>query len=271
MPELPEVETTRRGIEPLICGKTIASIILRTEKLRWPLDPRLTEILPGRQIQALVRRAKYLLLNCDSGSLILHLGMSGNLRVVPAETAIGKHDHVDLVFTDGNCLRFNDPRKFGALLWTDHDPLTHPLLAGLGPEPLAEELTGEFLHQQARARKIAVKPFIMDQKLVVGVGNIYACEALFRAGIRPDLAAGKVSQKRYSRLAEEIRQVLTEAIAAGGTTINDFRQNDGRPGYFKQQLQVYGRAGEPCRVCGTDILCQRLGQRSTFICPKCQR
>jgi formamidopyrimidine-DNA glycosylase len=271
MPELPEVETMRRGLAPLIVGKTIAEIILRTGKLRWPLDPRLTEILPGQQILGLDRRAKYLLLTCDRGGLILHLGMSGNLRVIPAATPIGKHDHVDLVLTEGSCLRLNDPRKFGALLWTDGHPLGHPLLAGLGPEPLTGELSGEYLYRQSRSRNIAVKLFIMDQKLLVGVGNIYASEALFRAGIRPDRPAGKISRRRYDFLLEEIRQVLAAAIAAGGTTIQDFRQNDGRPGYFQQQLQVYGRAGEPCRVCGTAVSGCRLGQRSTYFCRRCQR
>ena len=271
MPELPEVETTRRGIAPLISGKTIASIIFRTGKLRWPLDSSLTEILPGQQLQAVTRRAKYLLLRCDRGSLILHLGMSGNLRVVPAVTPLKKHDHVDLEFTDGNCLRFNDPRKFGALFWTYGDPLTHPLLAALGPEPLAAELSGAYLYRKSRLRKMAVKAFIMNQQLVVGVGNIYASEALFRAAINPALAAGKISKTRYARLAGEIRQVLTEAIQAGGTTINDFRQNDGRPGYFKQRLQVYGRAGESCLVCGGTISSCRIGQRSTFFCLTCQK
>jgi len=271
MPELPEVETTRRGIAPLITNQTVAEIILRTGKLRWPLDPNLAGVLPGQKIHAVKRRAKYLLLQCDSGSLILHLGMSGNLRVVPASTTVGRHDHVDLVFSNGNCLRFNDPRKFGVLLWVSVDPLSHPLLAGLGPEPLGEELTGDYLYRNSRSRKIAVKPFVMDQKLVVGVGNIYASEALFRAGIRPDRPAGKIGRRRYALLAEGIRQVLGEAIAAGGTTINDFRQNDGKPGYFRQQLQVYGRAGESCTACGRLIVCVRLGQRSTYFCPGCQR
>jgi len=271
MPELPEVETTRRGIAPLINNKIIQGIILRTAKLRRPLDPELTNILPGRKIHAVERRAKYLLVRCDGGGLLLHLGMSGNLRVVPASTTVGRHDHVDLVFSDGNCLRFNDPRKFGVLLWTVGDPLTHPLLAGLGPEPLADDLTGDYLYRKSRSRKIAVKPFIMDQKLVVGVGNIYASEALFRAGVRPDRPAGKISRRSYDLLAEEIRQVLGEAIAAGGTTINDFRQNDGKPGYFRQQLRVYGRAGEPCMACESRIISQRLGQRSTYYCPQCQK
>jgi len=271
MPELPEVETTRRGIAPLICGKTIAELILRTEKLRWPLDRSLCRSLPGQTILSVERRAKYLLLRAGQGTLILHLGMSGSLRIVPAETTENKHDHVDLILTDGSCLRFTDPRKFGALLWTAADPLEHPLLAHLGPEPLAAEFSGEYLYRSSRKRKIAVKPFVMDQKLVVGVGNIYASEALFSAGIVPCLPAGKVSRERYQRLAGEIKQVLQQAIAAGGTTISDFKQSDGKPGYFKQELRVYGREGEPCKLCGQPVKSIRLGQRSTFYCTKCQR
>ncbi len=271
MPELPEVETTRRGIAPLIIGKTIAELVLRTEKLRWPLDRNLCLLLPGLAIRCVERRAKYLLLRTDKGTLILHLGMSGSLRIVPAETTENKHDHVDLIFSDGSCLRFTDPRKFGALLWTEDDPLLHPLLAKLGPEPLAEQLTGDYLYQSSRKRKIAVKPFVMDQRLVVGVGNIYASEALFGAGIDPRVPAGKIGRQRYQRLAKEIKQVLRQAIAAGGTTISDFKQADGKPGYFKQELRVYGRECEPCRVCGQPIRVIRLGQRSTFYCTKCQR
>ncbi|MDB4470669.1 bifunctional DNA-formamidopyrimidine glycosylase/DNA-(apurinic or apyrimidinic site) lyase [Deltaproteobacteria bacterium] len=271
MPELPEVETTRKGIAPLISGAQIAELILRTAKLRWPLDTRLCDSLPGQTIQSVTRRAKYLLLNCDKGTLILHLGMSGSLRVIEAGATEKKHDHVDLIFTNGSCLRFNDPRKFGALLWCDGDPLMHRLLANLGPEPLSEKFTGDSLWTGSRKRKIAVKPFVMDQKTVVGVGNIYASEALFRAGIRPAVTAGKVSRERYCKLVVAIKQVLAEAIEAGGTTISDFRQSDGKPGYFKQQLQVYGRDGEPCSNCGQPISCVRLGQRSTYFCQTCQR
>ncbi len=271
MPELPEVETTRRGIAPLITGQRIIELVLRTDKLRWPLEQHLCHLLPGQSIEAVERRAKYLLLRTARGTLILHLGMSGSLRVIPAETTEQKHDHVDLIFADGNCLRFTDPRKFGALLWTEADPQQHKLLRELGPEPLSEELSGEYLHRRSRNRKLAVKPFIMDQKLVVGVGNIYASEALFRAGIRPQKPAGKVSRKSYQKLAEQIRAVLNESIAAGGTTISDFQQSDGKPGYFKQELQVYGRESAPCLVCNTPIRAIRLGQRSTYYCPTCQR
>jgi formamidopyrimidine-DNA glycosylase len=271
MPELPEVETTRRGITPLICGKTIAQLILRTDKLRWPLDQALCLSLPGQTLLSVERRAKYLLLGAERGTLLLHLGMSGSLRVIPAATTENKHDHVDLIFTDGSCLRLTDPRKFGALLWTDADPGSHPLLADLGPEPLSEQFDGDYLYTASRKRKVAVKPFIMDQKLVVGVGNIYASEALFAAGIDPRLPAGKVGRERYRRLASEIKRVLEMAIAAGGTTINDFSQSDGKPGYFKQQLQVYGRDGLPCPVCGRKLKSIRLGQRSTCFCSQCQR
>ena len=271
MPELPEVETTRSGIAPLITGCQVAELVLRAEKLRWPLDRQLCCELPGQQVEAVERRAKYLLLRCSQGTLILHLGMSGSLRVIDAGTTETKHDHVDLIFTNGSCLRFNDPRKFGALLWCAGDPAAHSLLAGLGPEPLAKEFDGDYLWQAARKRKIAVKPFIMDQKLVVGVGNIYASEALFRAGIRPTLAAGKVSRARYHKLVAAIQEILAEAIQAGGTTIADFQGADGKPGYFKQQLQVYGREGEPCQMCARAISCVRLGQRSTYFCSNCQR
>lgn len=271
MPELPEVETTRCGIAPLITDCTISELVLRTDKLRWPLDQQLCYSLPGQIVQSVTRRAKYLLLTCTKGTLILHLGMSGNLRVIEAGSSETKHDHVDLIFTNGTCLRFNDPRKFGALLWTDSDPSIHPLLVKLGPEPLSDKLSGGYLWEASRKRKIAVKQFIMDQKLVVGVGNIYASEALFRVGIRPDLPAGRVSRERYRRLAAAIKVILAQAIAAGGTTIADFRQSDGRPGYFKQQLQVYGREGEGCPNCGRPISSLRLGQRSTFYCRDCQR
>jgi len=270
MPELPEVETTRRGIALLITGCQIAELLLRTDKLRWPLDRSLCESLPGQSVRKVERRAKYLLLHCNDGALILHLGMSGSLRVVAADRTENKHDHVDLIFTNGSCLRFNDPRKFGALLWCD-EPQRHPLLANLGPEPLSDQFDGEYLWQASRQRKTAIKPFIMDQKLVVGVGNIYASEALFRAGIRPAAVAGRVSRARYEKLAAAIKQVLAEAIAAGGTTIADFQQADGKPGYFAQQLQVYGRQGEPCPQCGRPVSSVKLGQRSTYFCRSCQK
>ncbi|MDT8419576.1 MAG: bifunctional DNA-formamidopyrimidine glycosylase/DNA-(apurinic or apyrimidinic site) lyase [Desulfuromonadales bacterium] len=271
MPELPEVETTRRGLEPLICNRRITGVVLRVPKLRWPLDPRLPELLVGQQILAVCRRAKYLMIQLEQGCLLLHLGMSGSLRVVPFQTPAGKHDHVDIHFADGQCLRFNDPRRFGLLSFFLGAPGDHPLLTHLGPEPLATDFRGTFLFQRSRNRRLAVKPFIMDQRTVVGVGNIYASEALFRAGIRPDREAGRISAKRYEELSRQIKEVLLAALEAGGTTVADFRQADGRPGYFKQQLQVYGRDGQPCPGCGRSIVKTSLGQRSTFFCRHCQR
>ncbi len=271
MPELPEVETTRRGIEPLVKGRTIVDAVVRVSRLRWPVSQRLGEILAGQTILAVERRAKYLLLRCRGGVLLLHLGMTGHLRVVPSATPAQKHDHIDLQFTDGSCLRFNDSRRFGALLWVPADADDHPLLAELGPEPFATAMDGSYLFQRSRGRKVAVKPFVMDQRVVVGVGNIYASEALFRAGIHPAREAGRISLKRYERLAAAIRDVLGEAIEAGGTTIRDFQGHDGKPGYFSLQLKVYGREGGPCPACGEPVRHARLGQRSTYFCPRCQR
>ena len=271
MPELPEVETTLRGISPHVTGKTILELILRTSRLRFPLDHKLPLLLTGQRVLRVTRRAKYLLLHCDLGTLIIHLGMSGSLRIVPAGTTERKHDHVDLIFSDGNCLRFSDPRKFGAFLFTTEPPEQHRLLQGLGPEPLEAPFDGDYLFNQSRQRKLAVKPFIMDQHVVVGVGNIYANEALFRSGIHPARSAGKISRQRFLTLAEEIKLVLQKSIAAGGTTINDFQQSDGRPGYFKQELAIYGREGDACILCGGPIKCTRLAQRSTYYCPHCQR
>lgn len=270
MPELPEVETTRLGIEPLVCGCCITRVEFRVPKLRWPLDPQLSEILAGQSIRSVGRRAKYLLLNLDSGCLLVHLGMTGNLRVVSEHTPAAKHDHVDICFSDGRCLRFTDPRRFGAILWVPGPPLEHPLLSKLGPEPLSDEFNGRYLHGRARNRKLTVKPFIMDQQVVVGVGNIYASEALFMAGILPTKESGRISANKYKRLTEAIKQVLRSALDAGGTTFSDFRQVDGTPGYFKQQLQVYGKVDQPCPRCETPIVSTRLGQRSTFYCPCCQ-
>jgi formamidopyrimidine-DNA glycosylase len=271
MPELPEVETTLRGIEPLICGRQILELVLRTAKLRYPLEQGWCEQLAGQRVISVSRRAKYLLIGLSGGNLIIHLGMSGVLRVVPAEMTEQKHDHIDLIFADGNALRLSDPRRFGVFLYTEKPFAEHRLLAGLGPEPLGDEFSGSYLYRLSRGRSRAVKPFIMDQKIVVGVGNIYANEALFRAGIDPRRQAVKVSLRRYRLLVAKIKEVLSEAIAAGGTTIRDFRRSDGRPGYFAQELQVYGREGEPCCVCETSIRSLRLGQRSTCYCPRCQR
>jgi formamidopyrimidine-DNA glycosylase len=271
MPELPEVETTRRGIAPHLRGQRIAGVIVRNRALRWKVTPKLEAVLAGQTIRHVGRRAKYLLVGTDSGTLILHLGMSGSLRLITAGTPPGKHDHVDLVFDSGKVLRFTDPRRFGSVHWTTHDPLQHRLLRGLGVEPLGHELTGRYLHERSRGRTLAIKHFLMDSHIVVGIGNIYASEALYMAGINPRRAAGRVSRKKYDLLAEVIREVLTDAIRAGGTTLRDFVDGDGRPGYFRMHLNVYGKTGEPCISCRMPIREIRQGQRTTFYCPQCQK
>ena len=270
MPELPEVETTRAGIEPHTRGHTVSRVVIRNRQLRWPIPSRLPRELEGRTITSVSRRGKYLLLHTEAGTAILHLGMSGSLRMVAAGDAPQKHDHVDIVLDNGQALRFHDPRRFGCLLWTRKDPLQHELLASLGPEPLGEAFSGEYLFQRAQGKKVAVKSFIMDSKVVVGVGNIYANEALFRAGIHPKRAAGRISLARYRQLATAIVEVLGEAIAQGGTTLRDFVNSEGKPGYFQQTLAVYGREGEACLHCGAPLHCSRLGQRSTYYCNHCQ-
>lgn len=268
MPELPEVETTRRGLEDRIVGRRLSSWAVRNPALRWPVE--IPSHLAGKQLLSLSRRAKYLLFEFPDDTLILHLGMSGSLRFVPSNADPGKHDHVDLNFSNGRTVRFNDPRRFGCVLcWARGSP-QHRLLAHLGVEPLTDELTGAYLKERARARKVAVKNFIMDSHVVVGVGNIYAVEALFLAGIRPTVAAGRVTRKAYEALAAAIKQVLEQSLLEGGTTLRDFVGSDGRPGYFKQQLNVYGRAGEPCRQCGAVLVNRRIGGRSTVFCRICQ-
>lgn len=271
MPELPEVETTRRGLEPLIVGRTVTGVRVHNRALRWPVPPGLERTLAGQTFLAVGRRSKYLLMRCDGGTLIIHLGMTGHLRVVPADEPRRKHDHVELLLDDGRALRFNDSRRFGAILWSQDDPLAHPLLRNLGPEPFDGSFTAGYLAGRAQGRVVAVKPFLMDAKTVVGVGNIYASEALFRAGIDPRRPAGKVSRAAFARLVKEVRAVLLEAIEAGGTTIRDFANSDGEPGYFRISLRVYGRSGEGCVVCGAPIKQVRLGQRSTYFCAKCQK
>jgi formamidopyrimidine-DNA glycosylase len=271
MPELPEVETIRRYLEPRLTGQRIASVTIRHAGLRWPVSRTLPKKLAGQTVKSVQRRAKYLLLRCEHGTLIMHLGMTGRLTVVPATTPIVKHDHLDLLLADQKCLRFNDSRRFGTVLWTAQDPHRHPLLADLGIEPLASDFTGAYLHQRAHGRTVAVKNFIMNQSVVVGVGNIYASEALFQAGIHPARPAGDISLKRHERLADAIRRVLEAALAAGGTTLRDYHQGDGNPGGFQVQLLVYGRAGEPCTACGRPIEQTRIGQRSAYFCRKCQR
>ena len=270
MPELPEVETTRRGIEPYVLGRAVTGTVIRQGQMRWPVPEDLGKKLAGKAILSLDRRGKYLVFNVDGGALIIHLGMSGSLRITTADAPLKKHDHIDIVFDPLTVLRYHDPRRFGCLLWAEGDPHTHPLLAGLGPEPLGASFSGEHLHQAAEGRTTAVKTFIMDSHLVVGVGNIYANEALFRAGIDPRRAAGCISLSRYQRLADCIREVLNEAIIQGGTTLRDFVNASGKPGYFQQTLAVYGREGEPCRICSDPIRCVRLGQRATYFCAHCQ-
>jgi formamidopyrimidine-DNA glycosylase len=271
MPELPEVETTCRGIAPHITGQTIQSVILRQTRLRWPIPAKLKTILPGQRIEQVSRRGKYLLLHTTVGTVIIHLGMSGSLRIASQQDAVEKHDHVDIVFSKHCILRLRDPRRFGAVLWTRASPLSHKLLCDLGPEPLCDAFNADALFQRSRKRQLAIKAFIMDSKVVVGVGNIYANEALFQAGIRPSTPAGRISQLRYQALVLAIKTVLTEAIKAGGTTLRDFTNSEGKPGYFKQKLQVYARAGEACTTCGTHIKLIQQNQRATYYCTHCQR
>ncbi|ACS83980.1 bifunctional DNA-formamidopyrimidine glycosylase/DNA-(apurinic or apyrimidinic site) lyase [Musicola paradisiaca] len=268
MPELPEVETSRRGIEPYLVGHTILYAEVRNARLRWPVSPEILS-LSDTPVLSVQRRAKYLLIELTSGWMIVHLGMSGSLRVLPEYIEPDKHDHVDLVLDSGKVLRYTDPRRFGAWLWSP-DPSTSPVLAHLGLEPLGAAFTGEYLFSQSRGRKTPVKLWIMDNKLVVGVGNIYASESLFGAGILPDRPAGSLSEQEAHRLVATIRAVLQRSIEQGGTTLRDFLQSDGKPGYFAQALQVYGRTGEPCRQCGTPVESVKQGQRSTFFCRHCQ-
>ncbi len=271
MPELPEVETTRRGIAPHITNRTVTKVTVRDPRLRWPVPRRLSQELAGVKITAVGRRGKYLLLETENGTAILHLGMSGSLRIVDSKQPVGKHDHVDIVFDNNRILRLTDPRRFGTLLWTRRPPKQHKLLRDLGPEPLGPDFTGAYLHARSRGRKVAIKNFIMNGHTVVGIGNIYASEALYMAGIHPKRAAGRISRKKYQLLAEVVREVLNDAIAMGGTSLRDFVNSDGKPGYFRLELNVYGKGGEPCISCRTLIREIRQGQRATFYCPECQR
>lgn len=269
MPELPEVETTRRGVEPHLAGRPVLGVHVRDPRLRWPVSPEI-QSLPGQTLREVSRRGKYLLFRFDTGVVLVHLGMSGSLRVLEGTPAPGKHDHVDVDFGGGKRLRFTDPRRFGAWLWAGETPDTHPLLASLGPEPLLEGFSGDLLFERSRGKKVAVKAFLMDSHVVVGVGNIYANESLYMAGILPSRPAGRVSLERYRRLAGHIREVLQFSIDLGGTTLRDFTNTEGKPGYFQQTLRVYGRAGEPCRGCGAPLRESRLGQRATVFCKVCQ-
>lgn len=270
MPELPEVETSRRGIAPWMEKQRVTSMTVRDRRLRWPIPPNIEDELVGQTITALTRRAKYLLFQTARGTAMLHLGMSGSLRIIDPDEPAGKHDHVDIGLDNGKALRFRDPRRFGSLLWAK-DPGAHPLLRHLGPEPLTDDLCGDHLWQAARGRRIAVKPFIMNAAVVVGVGNIYASEALFLAGIHPKRHASRVSKERMQGLSDAIKTVLERAIQAGGTTLRDFHGGGGEPGYFQQELNVYGRGDDPCRQCSAPIAVVVLGQRSTFYCKRCQK
>ena len=271
MPELPEVETARRGISPYLKGVRVRAVTVRDKRLRWPIPQSLLEELPGQRIEAVERRGKYLLLETQAGTALLHLGMSGSLRIVPADAPAEKHDHVDIVMDGGKALRLRDPRRFGTLLWIHGDPAKHKLLKDLGPEPLSDGFDGAYLFQASRGRKVAVKQFIMDSHVVVGVGNIYASESLFLAAIRPQRAAGRVTAKEYGALARGIKKVLNASIKAGGTTLRDFARETGEPGYFAQRLRVYGREGQRCYRCGGTIKAKPMGTRMTYWCPDCQR
>ena len=269
MPELPEVEVSRMGISPHVTNQIVTKIIVRNPKLRWPVPEEISQI-EGQVIRRVTRRAKYLMLETDAGYAIVHLGMSGSLRVLPSDIPPEKHDHVDLCLSSGEVLRYNDPRRFGAWLW-QADQGEHPVLAKLGPEPLSEAFTAAYLQDKAKGKRTAVKQFIMDNHVVVGVGNIYANESLFAAGIHPKREAGKISAQRLALLVDEIKSVLAFAIKQGGTTLKDFKNADGKPGYFAQELQVYGKGGEPCPRCDKPLSEVKIGQRATVYCSGCQK
>ncbi|BDX04533.1 bifunctional DNA-formamidopyrimidine glycosylase/DNA-(apurinic or apyrimidinic site) lyase [Planctobacterium marinum] len=274
MPELPEVETTKRGISPHVLQQRIANVTIRQRSLRWPIPDNIEQILTGQRITAIERRAKYLLLYLEHNTqkaLLIHLGMSGSLRIAKPDDAILKHDHADIGFENGLILRYSDPRRFGCILWLDTPPIENKLLSHLGPEPLSEEFDGDYLWQKSRGKSIAVKQFVMDQKVVTGIGNIYATEALFTAGIHPNKAAGKVSKAKYALFVADAKRILERSITQGGTTLRDFVGGDGKPGYFAQQLLVYGRKGEPCPNCATTLKEIRLSNRSSVYCSQCQK
>ena len=270
MPELPEVETTRRGLEPLLVGQTIIAVNVRQPKLRWPVESSLATRVRARRVCSVTRRGKYLLVTTEGGTVLIHLGMSGSLRFLPEPAAPSRHDHVDFVFASGAQLRFNDPRRFGSVHFTT-SPDDHWLLKDLGPEPLDEHFTAEYLRTMSHRRRVTIKQHLMNGRIVVGVGNIYASESLFRARIHPKRSAGRIARHRFEPLVDSVRAVLEEAIDAGGTTLRDFVGGDGRPGYFQRALLVYGRAGEPCFECQTPVKHCVLGQRATYYCPTCQR
>jgi len=270
MPELPEVETTRRGLLPLI-GNVVKSVTIRHPTLRWPIPQHLLQTLHNQTLRGLTRRAKYILCEYDSGVLLLHLGMSGRVQLLDSNYPPEKHDHFDIEFKDGQVMRLRDPRRFGAVLWIDNKENNHVLLNSLGPEPLDEGFYAKYLHTALSKKTLAIKNAIMDGHLVVGVGNIYASESLFRARIHPETVANKLSLKQCEKLVAEIKSTLNDALSAGGSSLRDFFGVDGNIGYFQQEYFVYGRTDEPCKVCAKPIKCIRLGQRSTFYCDKCQK
>jgi formamidopyrimidine-DNA glycosylase len=270
MPELPEVETTRRGLLPKVVGRTVRRVVVRDARLRWPVPDDLAARLEGRRVGGISRRGKYLLFDFGNGHLLVHLGMSGSLRALSRPESPRDHDHVDIEFDDRSLIRLTDPRRFGAVLWAGERPEAHALLRDLGPEPLGECFSGRHLFDHSRGRRVAVKQFLMDAHTVTGIGNIYASEALYHAGIHPSRAAGRIALARYDRLAAAIRETLERALAAGGSTLRDFVGSDGRPGYFQRESAVYDRAGLACRACGTAIRTSRHGARSTYFCPRCQ-
>lgn len=270
MPELPEVETTLRGIAPHITGQRIVAVAVRTPRLRFNIPPTLAESVSGSRIERVSRRAKYLLFDCGNGTIILHLGMSGSLRLLRRPEPPSRHEHVDIQFDHGPILRFRDPRRFGSLLWTQTDVLRHPLLVSLGVEPLSGAFDKASLVRLARGRKTPIKQLLMDSHAIAGVGNIYAAESLFRAGIDPRRAAGRISAARLARLVDQIKATLNDAITAGGSSLRDFVSAQGEAGYFQQSYFVYGRAGLPCRRCATALKDFRLGRRASVFCPRCQ-
>jgi formamidopyrimidine-DNA glycosylase len=271
VPELPEVETTRRSLEPGLIGRRIKSVLVRDRRLRWPVPRELETRLTGATITATRRRAKYLLIDTDRGHVIVHLGMSGNLGIVASDVPSRLHDHIDVALDNGNVLRFHDPRRFGSWHWIEGDPAAHPLLAALAPEPLSAEFDGRYLHRVTRGRSVAIKQLLMNGSLVTGVGNIYASEALHRAAINPKTSAHRLSPARCGKLVDAVKETLARAIAAGGSTLRDYVDGHGNPGYFQQEYAVYERAGEPCPRCGGTVKGFRQGQRSTYYCPRCQR
>lgn len=271
MPELPEVETSRRGIEPYLLNRKIKAITIRQHQLRWPIPKNLPALAEGQTIREVCRRAKYIYLKLDNGCIIIHLGMSGSLRICTQKTAIEKHDHIDIQVSSNRILRLRDPRKFGCVLWQSDDIDQHKLIKPLGPEPLSDSFDASYLHAKAMKRQCSIKALIMNSHIVVGVGNIYASEALFRAGINPKRKAGKISLARMKKLVDAIKATLHDSIEQGGTTLRDFTAEDGQPGYFAQKLLVYGRNGEACTQCGEPVRQITQQARSSYYCPRCQR